>query len=193
MSERKEPNKGDYEIGYGKPPKHTQFVPGQSGNKGRKRKQLESVGMIIARIRDETHVVGGKNMTNIEIAIRQVVTQTIKSGKPRDLKMLFELLDKHGAMPEFDRRAEAEAGAEEALRKIFTTFNRHHDIDPADVEALERDNDAEAKLVMECTHCGPALRKRWQIPDYVARCKRYGRTSIHKLVLAAADRKAKRK
>ena len=29
---------GDYEVGYGKPPKHSRFKPGQSGNpKGRPR------------------------------------------------------------------------------------------------------------------------------------------------------------
>ena len=37
MSNRKAPTrKGDYDVGYGKPPKHTRFLPGQSGNpKGR--------------------------------------------------------------------------------------------------------------------------------------------------------------
>ncbi|MBL8648947.1 MAG: hypothetical protein JNL35_00905 [Sphingopyxis sp.] len=34
----KDKNPGDYEVGYGKPPKHTRFPPGQSGNpKGREK------------------------------------------------------------------------------------------------------------------------------------------------------------
>ena len=33
MSKRKEPAlDGEYKVGYGKPPKHTRFTPGQSGN-----------------------------------------------------------------------------------------------------------------------------------------------------------------
>lgn len=27
----------DYKVGYGKPPKHSQFQPGESGNKGRRK------------------------------------------------------------------------------------------------------------------------------------------------------------
>jgi hypothetical protein len=35
MRKKRRPS-GDYEVGYGKPPKHTRFKPGQSGNpKGR--------------------------------------------------------------------------------------------------------------------------------------------------------------
>ena len=32
MAEDDDDSKRDYEVGYGKPPKHTQFKPGQSGN-----------------------------------------------------------------------------------------------------------------------------------------------------------------
>src|SRR5262245_37056540 len=34
--------KDDYEVGYGKPPKHGQFKPGQSGNPGGRRKGLRN-------------------------------------------------------------------------------------------------------------------------------------------------------
>jgi hypothetical protein len=191
MSDPRKPKqpKGDYEVGYSKPPKHSQFVPGQSGFKGRKRnqKKLESVAAMIARIRDEVHEVGGQSMTSLELAVRQVVNQTIKSGKVRDLKVLLELLDKHGALPEFDQKAQADADADWVLNKIFSQFYRHHEIDPADVAATERDNEADAELVMKCEHCGPELRRRWAIPEYVARAARHGKTTIHGLVLRARD------
>lgn len=38
-----EDKKGDYDIGYGKPPKHSQWKKGQSGNPSGKRKRDESL------------------------------------------------------------------------------------------------------------------------------------------------------
>lgn len=188
MSDKKPP-KQNYEVGYGKPPRHSQFVPGQSGFKGRKRnqKKLESVAAMIARIRDEVHEVGGQPITSLELAVRQVMNQTIKGGKVRDLKILLELLDKHGALPEFDQQAQADADADWVMNKIFSQFCNHHEIDPADIAAGDRDNAAEAELVMKCEHCGPELRRRWAIPEYLARAARYGQTGIHKMVLRARN------
>lgn len=37
-------NKRDYEVGYAKPPKHTRFKPGQSGNPGGRPKGSRSLG-----------------------------------------------------------------------------------------------------------------------------------------------------
>lgn len=38
---------GDYEVGYGRPPRHTQFQPGQSGNPRGRPKQLKSVSQML--------------------------------------------------------------------------------------------------------------------------------------------------
>jgi hypothetical protein len=88
-----------YLVGYGKPPVHARFKPGQSGNKGRRdtlRPNRESRVDLVKRIRDEKIKVQGKSMTMLELAVRQTFTTTIKSGKARDLKALFDLLDKYG-------------------------------------------------------------------------------------------------
>ena len=51
MSSKKEPSKADYEVGYGKPPQHTRFKPGQSGNaRGRPRKSKELNKLIQAEL-----------------------------------------------------------------------------------------------------------------------------------------------
>lgn len=43
-------------------------------------------------------MVNGKPMSMFEVAVRAVMTNTIRRGNPRDLKALFVLLDKHGAI-----------------------------------------------------------------------------------------------
>lgn len=174
----------DYEVGYGKPPRHSQFPPGVSGNKGRRRK-TENSAEIVARVRDEMVLVNGKHVTKFELAVQQTFNQTIRSGKPRDLKLLFDLLDKHGGVPEIDRQAEAEAGADAALQKIFSIFDRTFDIDPADSAQLDRHSREEARLVMSCPHCGPELKTGWGKKERKALSERVGKTGLHSQVQSA--------
>ena len=175
--------RGDYDVGYGKPPRHSQFVPGQSGFKGRKRRKSETQAQMIARVRDELVTINGETMTKYELAVRSVIAQTVKSGKPRDLKALFDLLGQYGAMPEVEAAEEARAQGEAVVQKLMDHFNKIMDIDPLDAEAVDRLNELETKLVLGCEHCGPRLRDNWKAPDYRARLERYGGSSIHKSAL----------
>lgn len=182
----------DYKVGYGKPPEHTRFKPGESGFKGQ-RKRKETNAEIIRRVRDELVTINGKTMTKFELSIHSTINQTIKSRRPRDLKVLFELLDKYGAVPKAVEAAEAEAAGNAVIQKLFDYADKVLDIDPADAKALDTLNANESDLVMKCGNCGPELRRRWKDPDYVALAKRYGRSAIHALVLEVADARKKRR
>lgn len=173
---------GDYEVGYRKPPRHTQFPPGVSGFKGRKKKQPEAQAAIIARVRDQIIMVDGKPISKFELAVQQAFNQTIKSGKPGDLKKVLELLDKYGAITEFDRKAEAETYANEAFERITNVFNRTFNRDPKDIALKDEETVAEVNLVMGCAHCGPELRKRWGKPEYKALAKRLSPTRLFEQV-----------
>ena len=179
MSKTEGPKGGDYEVGYGKPPKHSRWVPGQSGFKGRKKKPAETQAEIIARQRDELVIVNGNPMTKFELAVASTVNQTIKSGKPRDLKILFDLLEKHGAMSKGNWAAEMTANADKTMQKIGQIVERTLNIDPKDAAMLDKLNAEEAMLVMSCSHCNDALRRRWADPEYKALTERYHATRIH--------------
>ncbi|RYY22531.1 MAG: hypothetical protein EOP62_22930 [Sphingomonadales bacterium] len=171
----------DYEVGYGKPPKHSQFVPGQSGNKGR-RKRNETQAQTVARLRDQRVEVGGQWVTKFELAVTQTINQTIRSGKPRDLKLLLDLLDKHGALPASEEAEASRAGTDAVYTKLMNLFDHRFEIDPADTVELERLADEETKLIMSCSHCGPALREQWAQPERKTLSKDYGKTAFHKQV-----------
>ena len=47
MSKRKTSVPSDYTVGYGRPPKGTQFPPGKSGNPNGRRKGSRSVGAVL--------------------------------------------------------------------------------------------------------------------------------------------------
>lgn len=93
----------DYKVGYGKPPKHSQFKPGQSGNrKGRPRKR-ESLRSIIRKLGEETASIstetGEIKMTYTEWILRAVRQRAMK-GDNRATSIFFQLwLDAHGMGP----------------------------------------------------------------------------------------------
>jgi hypothetical protein len=92
---------GDYEVGYGKPPKATQFKKGQSGNaKGRKKaNRVEDLRVVVETILDEPvdMQVGGRarTVTKLEAILQAQLVNALK-GKPKAVARLFSLAQKAG-------------------------------------------------------------------------------------------------
>ncbi len=182
MSKQDESKGADYEVGYGKPPKQHQFLPGESGNsRHRKRKKNETMDRMVARLRDEKVTVNGKRITKTELAITQTINNTIKSGKVRDLEALLKLFEKHGALSKADLAEEARAGADIAVAKIFGAFHRTFEIDPDDSISCDIEDLADAEMIMGCEHCGSKLRERWNTPGFLTRLKREATTTLYRL------------
>ena len=91
----KEPGTGDYQVGYAKPPKHSQWKKGTSGNpSGKKSKEL-TLSEKLKAIADEEILVhkNGQTiaMTNMEAAIYAAFAKA-QSGNPQVLKILLQEL-----------------------------------------------------------------------------------------------------
>jgi len=88
----------DYEVGYGRPPKDTQFKPGQSGNPRGRPKKSKNVEAMIQRELDEVVTLqeGGCQIriTKREAIIKQLVNSAIK-GDTKPLQLMFAHLEKH--------------------------------------------------------------------------------------------------
>lgn len=91
-------DKKDYEVGYGKPPKSTQFQKGQSGNpKGRPKKKrmrfLEDVtGAFMNLANEEIQVntsMGAKLVSSYEAVLMAVLNNALK-GNHRSQKLFLE-------------------------------------------------------------------------------------------------------
>lgn len=180
MTKRTRPP-GDYEVGYGKPPRKNQFLPGQSGNpqgRGRKR-ELESPSKTIERLLSEVVKVGDRKMTKLELAIEATLNRTIKSGNMRDLERLTGMLGDLGLQAKLDWAAEQEQAAKETMAKIAQTMSRTLDIDPKEIAARRRDHREEVRIVMSCPHCVAKLRKFWADPEFQARVKRSGASGLY--------------
>jgi uncharacterized protein DUF5681 len=88
--------KQDYEVGYGKPPKATQFQRGRSGHKGHRRKRSTTLGMDIKKgLNGKVTVRNGDNgepikMTEREFAVASLVHHAMK-GDMAAIKLVLKL------------------------------------------------------------------------------------------------------
>jgi hypothetical protein len=82
----------DYEVGYGKPPKHARFKKGQSGNpSGRKKKRESAIRAQLIELLTENIPIkeGGKrrNSPGIVVVVKQLLVQALKGDKKTALQL----------------------------------------------------------------------------------------------------------
>lgn len=132
----------DYKVGYGRPPLHTRFRKGESGNRKGRKKGQGKPSISLRELLDEMQVVqiaGRKiKMTKGEILLRKQLEKAMQ-GDPRSMKFLIEVMSKNGMIdwtmaPAFDF-----AGAKQELeRRIMKLTSR-----PAGIVDSEHGDDEE--------------------------------------------------
>ena len=90
---REKKTSGDYDVGYGKPPKHTRFKKGQSGNpKGRPKGSRNFSSDVKKILKQPVRVsTGGKTKTvSTQFAALQRLREKALNGNDRPLDRLFD-------------------------------------------------------------------------------------------------------
>jgi hypothetical protein len=86
-------NKRDYEVGYGKPPRHTRFTKGQSGNPRGRPPGAKNLKTLLSEALNEPVIVtengGHRKITKREA----IVTQLVNRSATADLRAIKILLD----------------------------------------------------------------------------------------------------
>ena len=89
---------GGYEIGYGKPPRHTRFQKGQSGNFRGRPKGAKNFTTIADEALREPVVINEngrrKTATKMEVIVKQLVNKAAK-GDHRSIQLLMAYVEKH--------------------------------------------------------------------------------------------------
>ena len=120
--------RGDYEVGYGKPPRHTRFAKGQSGNPRGRPCGAKNFTTLLQEALDEPVTVtenGGRRKVSKRQAI---VTQLVNRSATADFRAIKILLDKlrdierqtEPASPETAEFGEADQKVLEQLRSRFS-------------------------------------------------------------------------
>lgn len=90
---------GDYEIGYGKPPRHTRFKPGQSGNPNGRKKGVRTFKTVLEEelYRPVSVQEGGKQRMRpiLSVILRQALAKAAK-GETRALMPIIPLVQRAG-------------------------------------------------------------------------------------------------
>ena len=125
MPTDKEP---DYKVGYGRPPRHTRFVKGQSGNPRGRPPGAKNLKTLLSEALNEPVIVtengGRRKVTKRQAIITQLVNRSATADF-RAIKILLDMLrDIEGqtepASPETSAFSEADEKVIEQLRARFS-------------------------------------------------------------------------
>jgi hypothetical protein len=88
-------NKSDYPVGYKKPPRHTEFKPGQSGNpSGRPKQSATFADALTKQLRKKVTVTMGSQVQKIPILEAIAIKHVSKaaSGDPKSTAIVLDSL-----------------------------------------------------------------------------------------------------
>lgn len=139
MKKKKKDQGSDYEVGYGKPPKHTQYKPKQSGNPGGRPvkrhipslwKQLDPLNSAIieqaARRLDIRTTEGKKTISQLEAALEKLFKMGMQ-GNRLSLVTFIELIQN------------AQDKEKEQIQEVFRAALLHHQVYAEQFETAERE------------------------------------------------------
>jgi hypothetical protein len=121
--------KGDYEVGYRKPPRHTRFNKGQSGNPKGRPGGAKNLSTLLSEALNEPVIVaengGRRTISKRQAIIKQLVNQSAK-GDWRATKLLLDIqLDiEHRSEPQ---TAESSFGSadDKVIEQLMTRLRRN--------------------------------------------------------------------
>lgn len=112
----------DYKVGYGKPPKHTRFTPGVSGNprgKPRKNRTFEEEVQAVLGTRVPVTINGKKTyVTKRQLLLEQIINGAINKN-PTMMRLALPLLRLSDGAPDFEILPEDQ----KTLQALMKNFN----------------------------------------------------------------------
>jgi Family of unknown function (DUF5681) len=149
MSERKDP--GDYEVGYGKPPRTSQFKKGESGNpSGRPKKPTDSDSEWRRELASKMTVIekGKRSTITKSAAYKRQTTNKAIQGNAQAIRVVMEA-----------ERVMQERAAEQRQNSLNTPDTYPKPAEMTDEELLMIAQGIHPKYsITKCPHCSNSLK-----------------------------------
>jgi hypothetical protein len=117
------PKKGDYEVGYRRPPKSSQFKPGQTGNPRGRPRQVKSIDDVLQK-RLFAKVKAQENGRPTQITLLEVIVgRLLKRAAEGDNRSIMIVLNQMRLL-KGDADAKPDAASPERDRKVLEEFAR---------------------------------------------------------------------
>src|SRR5215469_2581310 len=88
-------DRADYQVGYGKPPRHTQFAKGQSGNPRGRPSGSKNLATLVREALNKMVIVtedgGRRKISKCEAIVTQIINKAAKADL-RAIKILLEII-----------------------------------------------------------------------------------------------------
>jgi hypothetical protein len=111
-----------YELGYGKPPRHTQFAKGQSGNPRGRPKGSQNLATVLAKAGRQRVRITENGRTRHVTKFEASMLQLLNKAASGDLKAIAELLDWIKSFADSDQTALACAVPHESDKAVMKSI-----------------------------------------------------------------------
>ena len=119
--------KSDYEVGYGKPPRHTRFAKGQSGNPRGRPSGAKSFTTLLEEALNERVLVaengGRRKVSKRQAIVTQLVNRAVIANLPA-LKILLGFVRDSERQTEPSETAEFSEADEKVLEQLGARFSK---------------------------------------------------------------------
>jgi hypothetical protein len=120
-------DRDDYQVGYGKPPRHTQFAKGQSGNPRGRPSGSKNLATLVSEALNEMVIVaedgGRRKISKCKAIVTQIVNKAAKADL-RAIKILLEILREiESKIPPETAESSFSAADDKVLEQIKARWN----------------------------------------------------------------------